>query len=80
MSFEDDDLMMEGEDIIEVEYDMSKLVDMALGKRISPPSYDLIAGPLNSLDVDDKPPLIVKLAYAQHHAQLLATFFCMDNP
>ena len=31
------------------------------------------------LDVDERPPPIVRLVDAQHHAQLLATFF-MDNP
>ena len=30
---------------------------------------------LDSLNVNEKPPPIVKLAYAQHHAQLLAFFF-----
>lgn len=34
-------LVMEGEDIIEVEYCMSELVDMALGQRIEPVSLDL---------------------------------------
>jgi hypothetical protein len=28
---------------------------------------------LDSLDVDDEPPIIMKLADAQHHAQLLDT-------
>jgi hypothetical protein len=32
---------MEGEDIIEVEYCMSELVDKALGHRIEPASLDL---------------------------------------
>ena len=70
---------MKIEDIIEAKYCMSELVDMALGQRIEPPSFDLNAKPLDSLDVDERPPPIVKLADAQHHAQLLATFF-MDNP
>jgi hypothetical protein len=34
---------MEGEDIIEVEYCMSKLVDKALGQRIELASLDLTA-------------------------------------
>ena len=34
--------------------------------------------PLDSLDVDERPPPTIKLADAQHHAQLLATFF-MDH-
>ena len=58
---------------------MSKLVDMALGQRIEPPSSDLNAEPLDSLDVDKGPPLNVKLENAQHHAQFLATFLFMDN-
>ena len=39
MPFEDY-LVMEGEGIIEVEYCMSKLVDMAFKQRIKPPSFD----------------------------------------
>ena len=58
---------------------LSKLVDMALGHIKKPPSFDLDAKPLNSLDVHEKPPPIVKLANAQHPAQLSTTFF-MDNP
>ena len=34
--------------------------------------------PLDSLDVDERPPPVVKGADAQHHAYLLATFL-MDN-
>ena len=64
---------------IEVEYCMLELVDMALGQKLKPPGFDLDAKPLDSLDVDERPPPIVKLVDAQHHAQLLATFF-MDNP
>jgi hypothetical protein len=62
----------------DVEYCMSKLVDMALGQKEEPPSFDLNAKPLDSLDVDGRPPTIVKLVDTQHHAQLLATFI-MDN-
>ena len=68
-------LIMEGKAIIEVEYCMLELVDMALGHRIEPPSSDLNAKPLNSSDVDKRLALIVKLTDAQHHAQLLATFY-----
>ena len=53
---------------------MSELVDMALGQRIEPVSLDLIVETVNPLDVDQRPPPIVKLT----DAQLLATFF-MDN-
>jgi hypothetical protein len=77
MSFEEY-VVMEGEDIIEAEYCMSKLVDMALGQRIKPASLDHIVETVNPLDVDERPPPIVKLTDAQQHAQLLATFF-MDN-
>ena len=66
---------MEGEYIIEAEYCMLELVDMALGHRIKPPGFDLKVEPLDSLDVDERPIPIVKLA----NAQLWATFF-MDNP
>jgi hypothetical protein len=69
---------MEGEDIIEVEYCMSELVDKALGQRIEPASLDLTVETVNPLDVDERPPPTVKLTDAQQYAQLLATFF-MDN-
>ena len=59
---------------------MSKLVDMALGQRIELPSFELNAKPLDSLDVDERLPPILKLAHASHHAQLLATFFLIENP
>ena len=49
----EDYLIMKGEDIIEVEYCMSKLVDMTLGQRIKPPRLDLNAKPLDFLDVDE---------------------------
>ena len=35
---------------------MSELVHMALGQRIKPRSFDFNAKPLDSLDVDEKPP------------------------
>ena len=70
---------MGDENNIEAKFCMSKLVDMALGQRVETPRFDLNAKPLDSLDVDERPPPIVKLANAQHHAQLFAKFF-MDNP
>ena len=73
MPFEDY-LILKGEDIIEVEYCMSELVDMALGQRKEPPSFDLNEEPSNSLDVDERPPPIMRSTYA-HQTQLLATFF-----
>ena len=77
MPFEDY-LIAEGEDIIKVEYCMSELVD-PLGQRRESPNFDLNAKPLDSLDIDEKPPFIMKLATAQYHAHLLIAFF-MDNP
>ena len=38
MPFEDH-LILEGANIIKVEYCMIKLVDMALGQRIEPPTF-----------------------------------------
>jgi hypothetical protein len=38
----------------------------------------LTAETVNPLDIDERPPPIMKLTDAQQHAQLLATFF-MDN-
>ena len=52
---------------------------IALGQRIKLPSFDLNAKLMDALDVNERPPPIVKLLNVQHHAQLLATFF-MDNP
>jgi hypothetical protein len=71
-------VVMEGEDIIEAEYCMAELVDMALGQRIKLISLDQTVETVNPLDVDERPPPIVKLTDAQQHAQLLDTFF-MDN-
>jgi hypothetical protein len=71
-------VVMEGEDIIEAEYCMSKLVDMASGQRIEPTSLDLTAETVNPVDVDERPPPILKLTDAQQHAQLLATY-SMEN-
>ena len=48
---------------------------MALGQRIEPVSLDLIVETVKPLDVDERPPPIVKLTDAQQYAQLLATFF-----
>ena len=50
---------------------------MALGQRIRPPSFDLNVEPLDTLDIDERPPPIMKLAIAQHHA---LHFFFTDNP
>jgi len=61
-------VVMESEDIIEAEYCMSKLIDMALGQRIKPASLDLTAETLNPLDGDERPPPIVKLTDTQQHA------------
>ena len=40
-------VVLEGEDIIELEYCMSELVDKALGQRIEPASLDLTAETVN---------------------------------
>ena len=53
---------------------MSELVDMALGQRIEPASLDLNYETVNPLDVDERPPPIVKMMDAQQHAHILATF------
>jgi hypothetical protein len=72
-------VVMEGEGIIEAEYCMSELVDMALGQRIEPASLDLIVETVNPLDIDERPPPNVKLTDAQQHAQLLTTFFMHNS-
>ena len=74
MPFEDF-LIMEGEGIIEGEYCMSKLVDMAFGRRKEPLGFDLNEEPLDSLNVDERSPSVVKLINAQPHAQVLVAFF-----
>ena len=43
---------------------MSNLVDIALGHSIKPPSFDLNTELLDSLDVNERPPHIVKLENA----------------
>ena len=53
--------------------ELAKLVDMALEQSVEQQSFDLNAKPLDSLDVDEKPPLIVKLAYAQLSTTFLWT-------
>ena len=40
---------------------------------------DLTAETVNPLDVDERPPSIVKLTDAQQRAQLLATFFINNS-
>ncbi len=52
---------------------------MAWEYIIEPPSFDLNAKLLDFLDVDERPPPIVKLAYAQHYACFLAILL-MDEP
>ena len=52
---------------------------MASKQRIELPSFDLNAKPLDSLDIEERPPPIVKLVDTQHHAQL-STTIVMDNP
>ena len=47
---------------------MSKLVDVALGHILEPPYFDLNGEPLDSLDVNERLPLIMKLADARHYA------------
>ena len=69
----EDYVIVQGEDIIDIECCMLELLDMALGQRIEPTSSNLTAKPLHTLDVDERPPPIVKLADAQHHSQLLDT-------
>ena len=69
----EDYVIVQGEDIIDIECCMLELLDMALGQRIEPTSSNLTAKPLHTLDVDERPPPIVRLADAQHHAQLLDT-------
>jgi hypothetical protein len=47
---------------------------MALGQRLEPTSLDITAETVKPLDVDERPPPIVKLMDAQQHAHILATF------
>ena len=53
---------------------VSELVDMAVGHRIEPTSLNLTAETVNPLDVDERPPPIVKMMDAQQHAHILAMF------
>lgn len=77
MPFEDY-LILEGEDIIEVGYCMSKFVDIALGHRIEPPSFDFNKEILDSLDVHERPPPIMK--HICSSSSIISLHFLPDNP
>ena len=78
MSFKDY-LILKGEDIIQAGYCVLELFHMALVQRMEPLGLDLNPKLLDSFDFDERPPRVVKLANAQHHARLLATS-SIDNP
>ena len=79
MPFEDH-MIREGEAITEAQCSTSELVDMALGQRIEPPSFDLNAKALqDSWDADDQPPPITKAATPRHRARLVPATFT-NNP
>ena len=42
-------------------------------------SKEMLGPALDSLDVDERPPPIMKLVDTQHHAHLLATFIMDDS-
>ena len=67
---------MEGEEIIELELSIDKLVDAVLGINHSQ-GFDLNVD-LHSVDLDDVAPPTVKLSDAKHHPSLLSNFL-LDN-
>ena len=63
-------IQMNRKDLIEDELINTKLIDMALEVvKALPSNLDLNVDPI--LNVDDQPPLIVKLTNARHHASTL---------
>ena len=74
MPFEDY-MILEGEDIVEDEYCMSKLIDMALGHRPEPHSFDLNVELLDSLDVDEKHVPILKLGRCSTLCSIISYVF-----
>ena len=66
-------IQMEGEEIIELELSIDKLVDAALGINHAQ-NFDLNVD-LHLVDVDDVAPPTVKLSDAKRHALLLSNFF-----
>ena len=65
---------MEGEDISELELmSIDELVDDALGINYAQ-DFDVNVD-LDSVDVDDVAPPIIKLCDAKRHASLLSSFF-----
>ena len=66
-------IQMEGEEIIELELSIDKLVDAALGINHAQ-NFDLNVN-LHLVDVDDVAPPTVKLSDAKRHALLLSNFF-----
>jgi hypothetical protein len=77
MPFEDY-LIMEDEDNIEVEYCMLELVDLVLGQRIEPLSFDLNAKPLDILDLDDRSTYCETSNYSTSCS--IAMYIFMNNP
>ena len=57
-------------EIVDVEYNTAELVDLAWGKNHL--GLDLIEGPMDGNDVDNRPTPIVKLPQACEYAQLLS--------
>ena len=66
------------EEIVDAEYNMVELVDLAWGREIHL-GLDLNEEPMEGNDVDDQPTPIVKLPQAREYAQLLSNF-AMEHP
>ena len=69
-------IQIEGEEIIELELNTNKLVNVALGINYAQ-GFDLIVD-LHSIDVDDVVPPTIKLSGAKRHASLLSNLL-LDN-
>ena len=70
-------IQMEGEEIIELELSIYKLVDVALGINYAQ-GFDLNVDQ-HSVDVDDVAPPTVKLSDAKRHASLLSSFLLENS-
>ena len=61
------------EEIVDVEYNMIKLVDLAWGREVHL-DLDLNEELMEGINVDDQPTPVVKLPQAREYAQLLSNF------
>ena len=71
-------MQLVGEDIVDVEYNMTELVDLAWGREIHL-VFNLNEEPMKGYEVGDQPIPIVKLPQAHEYAQLLSNLSILRN-